>query len=61
MSEASQHEQLAAALANQADQVASKLKAGTWDSVQALAALSIAHSLLGAAARTPGDGRPSGA
>jgi hypothetical protein len=35
----------AADLARRADEVAAKLKAGTWDSVQALALLSIAKSL----------------
>ena len=37
---------LAAAYAAQAAATASKLKAGTWDAVQALATLSIAESLL---------------
>lgn len=38
--------QLAADYANKAAEVASKLKPGTWDSVQSLALLSIAHSLV---------------
>ncbi|MDQ0095439.1 hypothetical protein [Paeniglutamicibacter psychrophenolicus] len=38
--------QLAAMLAEQALQVATKLKPGSWESVQALSTLSIAQSLL---------------
>ncbi len=37
---------LAAMLAEQAPQVASKLKPGSWETVQALSTLSIAQSLL---------------
>jgi predicted glycosyl hydrolase (DUF1957 family) len=43
----------AEAHAAQAAEVAQKLKAGTWDSVQALATLSIAESLLAQSERTP--------
>ncbi len=41
-----QHSSNAAEYATQAASVAAKLKAGTWDSVQSLALLSIAESLL---------------
>ncbi|MGL3805042.1 hypothetical protein ACSYDW_03005 [Paeniglutamicibacter sp. R2-26] len=60
MNDANAHEQQATALAQQAAQVAAKLKPGTWDSVQALATLSIAHSLLGAAERGAGGGPVAG-
>lgn len=43
---------LAASYAAQAAEVASKLKPGTWEAVQALATLSIAQSLV---ARSKGD------
>jgi hypothetical protein len=46
----SQENSEAEELAAQATEVASKLKAGTWDSVQALALLSIAVSLADLAA-----------
>lgn len=60
MNEANAHEERATALAQQAAQVAAKLKPGTWDSVQAMATLSIAHSLLGAAERGASGGADSG-
>ena len=43
---ASETEQRAAGYARQAAEVASKLKPGTWEAVQAMATLSIAESLI---------------
>jgi hypothetical protein len=43
-------------LANQATEVAAKLKPGTWDAVQALALASIAQSLASTAQERGGDG-----
>ncbi len=45
----------AADLARRADEVSAKLKAGTWDSVQALALVSIAKSLSVLAAAATSD------
>ena len=51
----------AADLARRAEDAAGKLKAGTWESVQALALLSIAKSLttLASAAQPPGGSSSS--
>jgi hypothetical protein len=46
MSSQNEHSIAAHTHAEQAAEVASRLKAGTWDAVQALASLSIAESLL---------------
>ena len=45
----------ASELANQAGEVAAKLKPGTWESVQAIALLSIAQSLATIAAQSSSD------